>query len=122
MGTEDASAHFAYSTTLRRHSVEAGHGLGHGDTPSKLQNIGRIVGQEGAGLLDRFISSVAGPSSEGRRADETDSPRHPEKLHEETPSSIYAHYSIEVRQNITFVLLESHTSSGYRTTLSHFSR
>jgi Ca2+-transporting ATPase len=101
VGTDDASSHFAYSTTLRRHSMEAGSPLSYGNSSSTFQSIGRIVSQESAGLLDRFISGVAGPPREAHRPEVLGGSRRSEKPDEETPSSVYAHWNIEVRLSLT---------------------
>lgn len=95
--TKDAGAHFAYSTTLRRHNTE--HYSVNGASSSKLQSIGRIVGEESVGLIDRVISHVSGrPSVEARQdGTRTNGYGHPEKGAQETPSSLHAHATIEVR-------------------------
>ncbi|KAL5504481.1 PMR1 [Sanghuangporus vaninii] len=111
--SEDASAHFAYSTTLRRHNTHdlglghLGHTGGGGSTAAKLSSsLGRIVSNEGAELLGRVISGVSGrQSTEAYRMEEgvglmngngnATANGFVEKSAEETPSSIFAHSSIE---------------------------
>ncbi|KAI5117984.1 hypothetical protein M0805_009201 [Coniferiporia weirii] len=95
--SKDAGAHFAYSTTLRRHNAESANIPGGGASSSRLQSLGRIVSNEGADLLDRVISTVAGrPSLEGQMDENhTNSNGHAEKGLQETPSSIHAHSTIE---------------------------
>lgn len=113
--SEDASAHFAYSTTLRRHNTldlglgHLGHSSGGGSAAAKLSSLGRIVSNEGAEFFGRVISGVSGRQSmEAYRTEEgvglmngngdaTAANGFAEKGSEETPSSIFAHSSIEVR-------------------------
>lgn len=92
---KDVGAHFAYSTTLRRHNTE--HYSMNGPSSSKLQSISRIVTEESAGLLDRVISHVSGRQSlEGHSDGSRNGYAHPEKSSQETPSSIHAHSTMEV--------------------------
>ncbi|THH09076.1 hypothetical protein EW145_g2268 [Phellinidium pouzarii] len=97
--SKDAGAHFAYSTTLRRHNIESGHTSGAGGSSSKFQSLGRIVGSEGAELIDRVISTVAGKPSLEERMEEghmnMNGNGHAEKTLQETPSSIHAHSTVE---------------------------
>ncbi|EJD08323.1 Ca-transporting ATPase [Fomitiporia mediterranea MF3/22] len=109
--SEDASAHFAYSTTLRRHNTltisDSGHMSGSAAGPSsassassKLRSLARIVSNEGVELLGRVISGR--PSTEAYRMEEglmmngsANVNGHVEKSTEETPSSIHAHTTVE---------------------------
>lgn len=94
--TKDADAHFAYSTTLRRHNTE--HNFVNGASSSKIQSIGRIVGEESVGLLDRVISHVSGQQSLENRPDDrrANGLGQSEKSARETPSAIHAHSTLEV--------------------------
>jgi P-type Ca2+ transporter type 2C len=107
IATGDASSHFAYSTTLRRHSTEGAHHLGSGNSVSTLQSLGRIVSHEGAGLLDRFVANVAGHLPGEEHGSDDSRPIRSgriEKPDEETPSSIYAHWSAEVCLSFSHML------------------
>ena len=137
--SEDASAHFAYSTTLRRHNTldlglgHLGHSSGGGSATAKLSSLGRIVSNEGAEFLGRVISGVSGrQSTEAYRMEEgaslmngngdaTAANGFAEKGSEETPSSIFAHSSIEVRLPVVFET--DYINSDYslsKDTASHF--
>ncbi|KAL5531798.1 PMR1 [Sanghuangporus sanghuang] len=113
VASEDASAHFSYSTTLRRHNTHdlglahLGNSSGGASTAAKLSSsLGRMVGNEGAELLGRVISGVSGRQSmEAYRMEEgvglmngngnATANGFIEKSAEETPSSIFAHSPIE---------------------------
>ena len=94
----DASSHFAYSTTLRRHHVDGPLGFpspSHGNALPTLQELRSVVAEEGpSGLLDRGVRTVKSlfPS---RSSDYERLPTHREE-HQETPSAIFAHRSVEV--------------------------
>ena len=104
------------------HGYEPSEGYGHGGgggsgfaaKGSKFHSIGRIVSAEGVELIDRVISTVSGSGpGPGRRSAEGRGLMDDERLNvvgngfgdgsgfrekgtQETPSSIYAHLSIEV--------------------------
>ena len=89
--TPDASAHFAYSTTLRRHHVE--QPLAH---PPTLGEIRNVVAEEGpSGLWQRLVQTFEGLfSKEDSRGDYERLPS--QKESKDTPSARFAHCSIEV--------------------------
>lgn len=93
----DASSHFAYSTTLRRHHPDgplAFPQTSHGAALPTFDQIRSVVAEEGpTGLWQRTWGTVRSyfpGSSEYERL-----PSHREDT-KETPSARYAHYSIEV--------------------------
>ncbi|CAL1711624.1 unnamed protein product [Somion occarium] len=90
--TPDASAHFAYSTTLRRHHVEAPLGITHPPTFGELRTV---VAEEGTtGLWQRVVQTVRGlfPLEVSRGEYE----RLPsQKERQITPSARFAHCNIE---------------------------
>lgn len=98
----DASSHFAYSTTLRRHQQEGPLGFTqtpHGAALSSLQELRSAVTEEGpSGLWERSVNAVKsllpGESSDYERL-----PTHREET-KDTPSAKFAHYSAEVRSTL----------------------
>lgn len=89
--TPDASAHFAYSTTLRRHHVE--QPLAH---PPTLGELRTVVAEEGpSGLWQRATQTLKGLfSQEDLRGGYEQLPS--QKETQDTPSARFAHCSIEV--------------------------
>lgn len=99
---KDATAHFAYSTTLRRHTSDSilptSHSYPSGASSSKLQSLAESMSSEGVDLWRRVISTVGGQSLDTGQGNEHASGQgHGKKSLQETPSSVYAHSSIEVR-------------------------
>lgn len=90
--TPDANAHFAYSTTLRRHHPD--QSLSGGS--SAFQSLGSVVSTEGAELWDRVMSKVAGGPSAEETMEQGHANGHSVKGQQETPSSQYAHFTVEV--------------------------
>lgn len=96
--TPDANAHFAYSTTLRRHRAEGPLGLGTPGSANgfpKLEELRTVVEEEGpSGLWQRSLGVVKGLLSKDERYEKLDTPL--TSVHRETPSAIFAHRSVEV--------------------------
>lgn len=84
----NAGAHFAYSTTLRRHNV---------DVPllPSAHNVQSLT-SEGANLLDRAVKAVLGGHSSQGNMENGYANGHARAHDEPTPSSVYAHYTVEV--------------------------
>lgn len=93
---EDAATntHFAYSTTLRRHHPDGPLQLTHSRSGSlgRLADIRHALSSEGAVFWDRVVSTVTGQQSVEQHED-NGSLYTRQTL--ETPSSIYAHSSVE---------------------------
>lgn len=91
----DADAHFAYSTTLRRHHPEGL--LIFPPTPrSHIDEFGQSVSEEGpVGLFQRavYFAKSYFPGSEENEYERLPVHRDEQK---DTPSARFAHYSIEV--------------------------
>ncbi|EMD32983.1 hypothetical protein CERSUDRAFT_118411 [Gelatoporia subvermispora B] len=97
--TPDATAHFAYSTTLRRHTVDH---LGlptpatAGTLPTVLGELRTVVATEGpSGLWQRTVGRLV---AHFRSRDGYESlPTHAQKdeQHQDTPSARYAHYTVQ---------------------------
>lgn len=98
--TPEANAHFAYSTTLRRHRAEGPLGLGTPGSATgfpKLEELRTVVEEEGpSGLWQRTVGLVKGLLSKDEGYEKLATPMTSE--HRETPSAIYAHRSLEVRR------------------------
>ena len=94
--SKDANAHFAYSTTLRRHAPEVSLSCSS-PNGSTLESIGHIVSAESAGIWDRLRAFVTGSDHSRLPTYDTELARElgPKALHE-TFSSVYARYTIEV--------------------------
>ena len=87
-----AQAHFAYSTTLRRHNVPPTSP--HGTAFPALESIRHAVTDQGpTGLWDRLLSTVKGKS--GGSPEENG--YLPVAKSEQTPSATYSSYDAEVR-------------------------
>jgi Ca2+-transporting ATPase len=90
--TPGAQAHFAYSTTLRRHTAPPTSP--HGTTFPALESIRHAVtDQSPAGLWDRLVSTVTGKS--GGSPEENG--YLPVAKNEQTPSATYSSYDPDVR-------------------------
>ncbi|TFY50768.1 hypothetical protein EVJ58_g10897, partial [Rhodofomes roseus] len=94
--TPDANAHFAYSTTLRRHRPD-GPGL---PTPnsatgfSKFEELRTVVEMEGpSGLWQRTVGIAKGWFSKDEDYEKLATPLNAD--HRETPSAIFAHRTVE---------------------------
>ena len=90
--TPGAQAHFAYSTTLRRHSLP--HAPPHGEAFPGRESVRYAVTDQGsAGLWDRLLGIVKGKSggSPGGNG------YIPVAKTEQTPSATYATYHPDVR-------------------------
>lgn len=98
--TKDASSHFAYSTTLRRHHADSSFPLSHpsGSSSSTFQSIEDIVNKGSVGLWDRIVSIVSGEQSADHRAEEglMNGNGHAGKVAQETPSSVHARLTADV--------------------------
>ena len=125
--TKNASSHFAYSTTLRRHHGESSLPLhtsvGSGST---LHSLEQLVNKGGTELWDRVVSTVAGRSSTDYRVEEGRMNGNANGLAvdnvQETPSSIHAHLSVEVRiTHHTPQCLCSNIYLGYSQSISYVS-
>ena len=98
--TPDASAHFAYSTTLRRHHTLDGYGGAQGHTANGVPmftELRTVVTEEGAGgLWERVTQLVRAPFG-GRGGSSGDYERIPTmEEKKDTPSARFVFYSIEV--------------------------
>ncbi|GJE98186.1 calcium-transporting ATPase [Phanerochaete sordida] len=89
----DANAHFAYSTTLRRHYPEP---MTFPPTPhANLEEFRHVVAEEGAaGLLQRAVAFVRSYLPGSQPEDYERLPVHRDEP-KDTPSARFAHYSIE---------------------------
>lgn len=94
----DATSHFAYSTTLRRHYPEGPLGFPQTPRGAALPNFGElrtVVAEEGAaGLFQRTVQSIKSLFS-GAEQDYERLPVHKEEA-KDTPSARFAHCSVEV--------------------------
>ena len=90
--TPDASAHFAYSTTLRRHHTDLPLGSAHGPT---FNNLRTVVEEGPGGLWDRLVQMVKAPFTSGGGAGTYERISTKEEKRD-TPSARFVYYSIEV--------------------------
>lgn len=94
----DANAHFAYSTTLRRHALEGPLGLPHPPPGSGISSLGElrtVVETEGAkGLWDRTVGRLAAASTQREQYERL--PMHKEDPQKESASARFAHCSAQV--------------------------
>jgi Ca2+-transporting ATPase len=86
--TPGAQAHFAYSTTLRRHSLPHDEAF-----PGRESVRYAVTDQDSAGLWDRLLGMVKGKS--GGSPEENG--YIPVAKTEQTPSATYATYHADVR-------------------------
>ncbi|KAH9914676.1 calcium-transporting ATPase [Fomitopsis serialis] len=95
--TADAGAHFAYSTTLRRHRPEGPMGLATPNSGTgfpKLEELRTVVEMEGpSGLWQQTAGVVKGWFSKDEGYEKLATPSNSD--HRETPSAIFAHRSVE---------------------------
>lgn len=97
--TANAEAHFAYSTSLRRHQSEGAAALA---SPAVFA---AAVNAEATSLWSRLMNFLKGrPTNEYQPVDNGRSPTIPQQQQREeakdTLSSKFAHYSVEVRRTI----------------------
>ncbi|ETW74623.1 P-type ATPase [Heterobasidion irregulare TC 32-1] len=95
--TPDAQAHFAYSTTLRRHHLDGPLNLGtpHSSTFPGLESLRSAVTDEGpSGLWGRLVKLVTGRAGQSSENGYTSVPTG-EQRQQETPSARYANHTVE---------------------------
>ena len=121
--TPEANAHFAYSTTLRRHRAEGPLGLGTPGSANgfpKLEELRTVVEEEGpSGLWQRTVGLVKGLLSKDEGYEKLATPMVSDNR--ETPSAIFAHRSVEVRLplawDIRTPLIQCNYFAGHTRTL-----
>lgn len=96
--TPETSSHFAYSTTLRRHS------LSHPAGVTSFEELRSVVAEEGpSGLWHRVVAPIKGYFSQGggQTAEYERVPMQvlKEEKHE-TPSSRFVYYNVQVSQGL----------------------
>ncbi|KAI0365072.1 calcium-transporting ATPase [Pilatotrama ljubarskyi] len=94
----DASAHFAYSTTLRRHTLEGPLGLPHPPGPgiSSLGELRTVVETEGAqGIWERSVGRVLSAFTQRDRYERLPTHRDEGPNQKESASAKFAHCSIQ---------------------------
>ena len=95
----DANAHFAYSTTLRRHHPEGPLGFPqtpHGAAFPNFNEIRHVVAEEGpSGLFQRTVRTIRSYFPGADTNDYDRLPTHREES-KDTPSARFAHVSIDV--------------------------
>ncbi len=100
----DAGAHFAYSTTLRRHTLEGPLGLPPPPPGSSINTLGElrnVVETEGAkGLWDRTGGRIVSAFTERDQYERLPTHRDERPTHKESASATFAHSSIQVRYPI----------------------
>ncbi|KAI0819205.1 calcium-transporting ATPase [Trametes gibbosa] len=93
----DAGAHFAYSTTLRRHALEGPLGLPHPPPGSGITTLGElrtVVETEGAqGLWHRTVGRLVSAFTERDQYERL--PTHRDDRQKESASARFAHSSIQ---------------------------
>lgn len=95
--TADATSHFAYSTTLRRHHPEGFPQGPNGTVLPTFNEIRSVVAEEGpTGLWQRTVQTFRSYFPSGATEDYERLPSRREE-HKDTPSARFAHYSIDVR-------------------------
>lgn len=96
----DASAHFAYSTTLRRHTLEGPLGLPPSAPGSGISSFGElrtVVETEGArGLWERTGGRLVAAFTQREREQYERLPMHKDEPQRESVSARFAHYSVQV--------------------------
>lgn len=113
--TPNAEAHFAYSTTLRRHQSEGAAALA---SPAEFA---AAVNAEATSLWTRAVNTITGresndyqPAGNGRETP----PVMQEGQAKDTASAKFAHYTIEVRVKVLYALTPSETIPSPRSTIS----
>ncbi|KAL1945425.1 hypothetical protein VTO73DRAFT_2276 [Trametes versicolor] len=95
----DAGAHFAYSTTLRRHTLEGPLGLPPPPPGTSINTLGElrnVVETEGArGLWDRTGGRVVSAFTERDQYERLPTHRDERVVHKESASATFAHSSIQ---------------------------
>ena len=106
----DANAHFAYSTTLRRHTLDGPLGIQTAPLGSSIPSLGELRGAletEGVkGVWDRTGGRLIAAFT-NQRDDYERLPTHREEGHvqKESMSARFAHYSVQVRLRLEYVSL-----------------
>ncbi|KAH9851152.1 calcium-transporting ATPase [Lenzites betulinus] len=97
--SSDTGAHFAYSTTLRRHTLEGPLGLPHPPPGSGITTLGElrtVVEHEGAkGLWDRTVGRLVSAFSERDQYERLPTHRDDRQTQKESASARFAHSSIQ---------------------------
>lgn len=93
--TPDASAHFAYSTTLRRHNVEAAASSEQREGFGSLQPLVSRVQEAGGWIMNLADGVRGGRSREDTVENGWGDPSHSHRPHRETPAAKYAHLPVE---------------------------
>jgi hypothetical protein len=105
--TPDAEAHFAYSTTLRRHQSEA-------SALASPAHLASAVNAEASSLWSRAVGAITGQRQDdhgGGMENGRTSPAAQREEKKDTASARFAHYSVEV----CFIsLLYAHSKHPYR--------
>ncbi|KAI0629557.1 calcium-transporting ATPase [Trametes polyzona] len=95
----DASAHFAYSTTLRRHTLEGPLGLPHPPPGSGITTLGElrnVVETEGAkGLWERTVGRLVAAFTQRDHYERLPTHREEHPSQKESASARFAHTSIQ---------------------------
>ncbi|KAI0669531.1 calcium-transporting ATPase [Trametes maxima] len=95
----DASAHFAYSTTLRRHTLEGPLGLPHQPPGSGISTLGElraVVETEGAkGLWERTVGRLIAAFTQGDQYERLPTQRDVSASQKESASARFAHTSVQ---------------------------
>ena len=95
----DTDAHFAYSTTLRRHTLEGPLGLPPAQAGQSISSLGElrtVVETEGAkGVWDRTVGRVIAAFTQREQYERL--PTHREEGQKESASARFAHSSVQVR-------------------------
>ena len=118
----DTNAHFAYSTTLRRHTLEGPLGLPPPPPGGGITSIGElrsVVEAEGArGIWDRTGGRLIAAFTQREQYERL--PMHKEEsAQRESVSARFAHYSIQVRCHNSCSISRVRPSLGYVVALQH---
>ena len=115
--TPDAEAHFAYSTTLRRHQTETAAALA---SPAEFA---AAVNAEAAGLWTRTINTITGrQTNEYQPVGRETPPITQREETKDTASGKFAHMTVEVSSShfCFFFLFFDSRRKGYNKLLSNF--
>ena len=119
----DTDAHFAYSTTLRRHTLEGPLGLPPAQPGQGISSLGElrtVVETEGArGVWDRTVGRIIAAFSDRDQYERL--PTHREDTHtqKESASARFAHCSVQVRHVLRGTSPQS--TDRAKDTLAYFS-
>ena len=109
--TADASAHFAYSTTLRRHHPEGPLAFPQsppGPTFPRFDDLRNTIAEEGpTGVWDRFVHFLKEFWPGGAEAEYQPVVTRREER-KDTPSARFAHFSAEVRRSSDIPVIGCH--------------